>query len=62
MVLINSQCFFHNKNNTLFHNIKCIVNGLFLPLIHHQNVICGVAFSPMALGRMPNTSQTVDLG
>ncbi len=29
-------------------------------LIQHQNATCGVAFSPMALRRMPDTPQ--DLG
>ncbi len=33
-----------------------------LPLIHHQNATCDVAFSPIALRRMPNTLQAVDFG
>ncbi len=30
-------------------------------LIHHQNATCCVAFSPMALRRMPNTPQALGL-
>ncbi len=31
------------------------------PLIHHQNATCGVAFSPIAFRRIPNTPQALGL-